>query len=59
MAHREAIDLDLAQARFANFQPTDGERPDGKRADREGPNGECSKCDLPCGERPYRRGSSG
>jgi hypothetical protein len=32
MAHREAVDLNLAQARFANFQPADGERPCGKRA---------------------------
>ena len=32
MAHREAVDLDLTQARFANFQPANGERPDGKCA---------------------------
>jgi hypothetical protein len=54
MAHRESVDLNLAQARFANFQPADGERPNGKRANRERPNGECSKYELPSSERPYR-----
>ncbi len=38
MAHREAVDLDLAQARFAEFQPADGERPNGKRANGNGAN---------------------
>src|SRR5262245_39937362 len=34
-AHREAVDLYLAQARFADFQPADGERPDGQSTDRQ------------------------
>ena len=59
LAHGEAVDLDLAQPRFADFEPADGERADRQGADRERPNGECSKCDLPSSERPYRRGSGG
>jgi hypothetical protein len=54
MPHREAVDLELAQARFANFKPADGERPDRQCANRERPNGECSKYELPSSERPYR-----
>src|SRR5262245_51028783 len=34
-AHPEAVDLYLAQARFADFQPADGERPDGQSTDRQ------------------------
>jgi hypothetical protein len=37
VSHREAVDLDLAQARFADFKPADGERPDSKRAYGERP----------------------
>ena len=35
MAHREAVDLDLAQARLADLQPADGERADRQGADSE------------------------
>src|SRR5207342_44212 len=56
--HREAVDLDLSQPGFADFKPADGERPDRQGADRERPNGECSKCDLPSSERPYLSASA-
>ena len=59
LAHGEAVDLDLAEPRFADFEPADGERADRQGADRERPDGECSKCDLPGSERPYRRCSGG